>query len=142
MNTSYTSFSRPALGVTALIALGCAFSLAFVPISAKAADDTAALQPLADKAPSLPLTATFEKVSGAENGPFVLHLKNVSKDAIKASAKVLLSVVVHNTNKARVVPEHVVAPGEVWTIADLAALDKVIVTAEGFAPLELTVHSG
>lgn len=127
------SFSR-----TALIALGCA--LAFVSAPALRAADTAALQPLADKAPALPLTATFEKVVRSEDGPpFVLKLTNTSKDTLKVSVKILLSVFAHNTEKARNLPTQVIEAGKTWTIPELAALDKVIITADGFAPLELTV---
>ena len=32
-----------------------------------------------------------------------------------------------------------IGPGQVWTINDLAAADTLTVTADGFAPLELTV---
>ena len=103
------------------------------------ASATATLQPLDDKAASLPLTASFEKVANAEAGPYVLKLENTSKEAIKASAKVLTSTPSHADRKVREVPEHVVEPGQVWSIADLAAGDKVTVTAPGFAPLELTV---
>ena len=124
---------------TALLALGCAFSLALVPISTMNAADTATLQPLADKAPSLPLTATFEKVTGGEKGPYVLKLTNSSKDSIKVTAKVLLAVAFHADSKARNIPEHAIGPGQVWSISDLVATDKVIISAAGFAPLELTV---
>ncbi len=131
MITSNTSSLRR----TALIALGCALSLA--PITAlKAAD----LQPLAvDKAPSLPVTTSCEKKAGVEGAAYVLSLKNVSKDALKVSAKVLLSVASHGMNKTRDVAEQVIAPGKTVTIADLAAQDKVVVTAEGFAPLEVSI---
>jgi hypothetical protein len=107
--------------------------------SAVRAADAATLQPLADKAPSLPVTTTFEKAKDGTVPPYVLHLRNISKAPLKVSAKVLLSVVHHNADKARNIPTHVIAPGQVWTIAELAALDKVILTAEGFAPLEVEV---
>ena len=139
MIISNTPSIRSVLRRTALIVLGCACSLVIVPISALKATDTAAAQPPADKAPSLPLTATFEKVTSGENGPYLLKLKNDSKDAIKASAKVLLSVAFHADSKARNVPEHVIDAGQVWTIPGLAAADRVTITAEGFAPLDLTV---
>jgi hypothetical protein len=142
MITANTSSTRSATCRTALIALGCACGLAIVQIPALKAADAAALQPLADKAPSLPLTATFEKVTGAERGPYVLKLTNVSKDAVKASAKILLSVAFHMELKARNLPAHVIDPGQVWTIPDLAAADKVIITAKGYAPLELAVPQG
>lgn len=139
MSISNTSSIRSAACRIALLALGCAFSLALVQMPALKAAALATLQPLADKAPSLPLTATFEKVTGVESGPYVLKLTNVSKDALKVSAKILLSVAYHMESKARIVPAHVIDPGQVWTILDLAATDKVIITAEGFSPLELVV---
>jgi hypothetical protein len=139
MITSNSSYIRSATCRAALIALGCAFSLALVQIPALKAADSAASPPPADKAPSLPLTATFEKVTGAERGPYVLKLTNVSKDALKASAKLFPSVAWHGDTKARNLPEHVIDPGQVWAIGDLAAADKLIITAMGFAPLELVV---
>jgi hypothetical protein len=139
MITSNTSSTCSAICRTALIALGCAFSLAIVPTPALKAADAAAVQTLTDKAPCLPLTAAFEKIAGAENGPYVLKLTNVSKDPLKISTKVLLSVAFHGSTKTRDVPDHVIDPGQVWTIPDLAATDKVTITAEGFAPLELVV---
>jgi len=123
----------------ALLALGCAFCLSVAPIAAAEAADAAVLQRLEDKAPSLPLTYSFEKVADAESGPYVLKLKNVSSDPIKATAQVTPSVTFHANSKVRNVPEHVIDPGQVWTITELAATDKVTVSAKGFAPLELTV---
>lgn len=123
----------------ALLALACAFGLTLVSVPAVIAADAPA-KPLADKAPALPLTATFEKVASTEGMPFVLKLKNNSKDTLKLSGKVLLSVVHHAMDKARVLPEHTLAGGEVWTIKDLSAEDKVLVSAHDFAPLELVVH--
>ena len=118
---------------SALITLGCAL-LAMVTVPAMNAADAA------KPAAKLPVTATFEKVTTAEAGPpYVLHLKNESKDALKVSGKVLLSVAFHSSSKARNVPEHVIAAGATFSIGELAANDKVILTAEGFAPLELTV---
>jgi uncharacterized protein YcgI (DUF1989 family) len=95
---------------------------------------------MADMAPKLPLSASFEKAAGAENAPYVLTLTNDSKDTVKASAKVLLAVAFHAESKARNVPEQVIEPGKTWTIADLAKGDRVVVSAEGFAALELTVE--
>jgi len=116
---------------SALITLGCAL-LALVAVPAIRATTT--------EAAKLPLTATFEKVTTAEAGPpYVLHLKNDSKATVKVSAKVLLSVAFHSSSKARNVPEHAIEAGASWSIGELAANDKVILTAEGFAPLELTV---
>jgi hypothetical protein len=138
MNTSNRSSTRSVLCSSALLALACALVLALVPTSALRAEG-AALQPLADQAPSLPLSASFEKVAGTDTAPYVLTLKNDSDKEVKASAKVLLAVAFHAESKARMVPEHVIDAGKTWTIADLSAGDRVTVSAEGFAPLELTV---
>jgi hypothetical protein len=137
MTNSTTSSPRPVVCKTALIALGCVLSLVFLQIPALKAADAAPSCP-ASKAGCLPLTSTFEKAAG-ETGPYLLKLKNNSKDTIKASAKVLLSVAFHADNKARIVPEHAIDPGQTWTIPGLAATDKVTITAQGFSPLELTV---
>jgi hypothetical protein len=139
MITSKTYSIRTAMRRAALFALGCAFTLSFVPVSALKAADAAPTPPSTEKGPKLPLTATFEKVTGGENGPYVLKLKNVSKDPVTVSTKILLSVVFHADNKARHLPEHVIKAAEVWSIPDLASADKVILTAKGFAPLEIIV---
>jgi hypothetical protein len=131
--------ARPGIRRTALLAFGCALSLALAHAPALGAADTAALRPLADMAPDLPLTPTFAKGDPGDNGPYTLSLLNTSKDSLKVTGKVLLSVYVHAESKARSIPEHVIDPGQVWTIADLAAGDKVTITADGYAPLELTV---
>jgi hypothetical protein len=123
----------------AMIAIGCAFGLLFVQIPALRASSATALPALDDKAPSLPVTTSFDKVAGAEAGPYVLKVQNDSKDALKVSAKVQLSLPSHADRKTRDIPEHVIDPGQAWTIGDLAAADKVTLTAPGFAPLELTV---
>jgi hypothetical protein len=129
--------SRLAFFSAALASLGCAFYIAQVP-SARASG-TAALVAMDDKAPSLPLTASFDKVADADTGPYILSLKNTSNAEVKVSAKILLSVYFHDDRRSRDIPEHAIGPGEVWTINHLAAADKVTVSAAGFAPLELTV---
>ena len=139
MLTSTNSPTRLTKSRTALLALGCSFALALLAMPAVHATDSVALQPLADKAPGLPLTATFEKKAGAEGAPYVLHLKNESKASVKVAGQVLLSVSFHAVDKARKIAAHVVEAGAVWTITDLSANDKVILTADGFSPLELTV---
>jgi hypothetical protein len=139
MSTSNISCPRSAIGRKALIALGCAFSLAIVQIPSARAGDAAALRPLDDQAPSLPLTTSFEKGTDPDIGPYVLNLKNVSKNALKVSVKIHLSVAFHANNKDRNITDHVIDPSQVWTVSDLAAGDKVTITSDGFAPLELTV---
>jgi hypothetical protein len=138
MKPSDISPIRPALSRVAAIALGCALGLALVQPPAMKAADSAALRPLDDKLPALPLTAAFDKADG-DNGPYVLSLKNTSADSIKASGSVLLSVASHADKKTKDIPEHVVGRAEVWTIPGLATGDKVTIVADGFAPLELTV---
>ena len=130
---------RPALRTTALIALGCALTLAVMSAPALKAAGPATLQPLADKAPSLPVTTAFEKVKGAESGPYVLKVTNTSKATLKVTTKVHVAVAFHANDKARNLPEHAIEAGQTWSVPDLAAQDKVVVTATGFAPLELTV---
>jgi len=139
MIPSKTPSTRIVVCGAALIALACAFCLSTVSIPAAKAADGAAAQRLEDKAPSLPLTYSFEKVADTESGPYVLKLKNVSSDPLKVSAQVTPSVTFHANSKVRNVPEHVIDPGQVWTITELAATDKVTVRAMGFAPLELVV---
>jgi hypothetical protein len=129
--------SRPYIFRTAL-ALACTLALAFACVIPARASDVTTLRALDDKAPALPLAASFAKADG-EDGPYVLSLKNTSDSSVKASAKILLSVYFHADSKSRSVPEHAIDAGQVWTIPGLAANDKVIVTATGFAPLELTV---
>ena len=140
MIKSNTSPTRPATFRTTLIALGCALGLALVQIPALAATEAAAPQPQAVTAPSLPLTGTFEKVATGDTGPYILKLKNDSTAALTVSGKVLLSVAFHSDTKARILPEHTIESGQVWTITGLAAADKVIITAKDFAALELVVH--
>jgi hypothetical protein len=122
-----------------LLVLISAFSLAFLSVPAASASTTPALQPRADKEPSLPLSATFEKMPSSEGTPFVLKLKNDSKATLKVGGKVLLSVVNHAMDKARALPEQTLEAGQVWTIKDLSPDDKVLLTAHGFAPMEIKV---
>ncbi len=131
--------TRSATRHCALFALACAFALTLASVPALQAVELAVLQPLADKVPALPLTGTFEKMTGGSAAPFVLKLKNDSKETLKVSGKVLLAVVHHAMDKARALPEQTIEAGHVWTIKDLSADDKVILTAPGFAPLELSV---
>lgn len=116
-------------GLRGLCALALIAGLAFALPAAQAAD----------KAPALPLKTTIEKVASAEGTPFVLHLKNESKDSLKISGKVLLAVVHHAMDKARAVPETTVAAGASMTIKDLSADDRVILNATGHEPLEIRI---
>ena len=120
-----------------LASLGLAMGLAIALAPAATAADSAAPSRLADKAPNLPVTYTFEKVEG-ETGPYVLHLKNTSDAALTVDAQVTSSVTFHANSKTRSVTGHI-EPGQVFTVTELAASDKVVVSSSGFAPLELTV---
>jgi hypothetical protein len=138
MTLPTASVNRSSVVRSALVAF-CTVLLTPAGLPSLKAADGPTPQALADKAAALPFSASFEKVSGTEDGPYVLHLKNESKDSIKASAKVYPSVSFHANAKERDVPEHVVDSGQVWSISGLAASDKVTVMADGYAPLELTV---
>jgi len=94
------------------------------------------------KAPSLPVTAVFDKSANAERGPYVLTVTNNAKDTLKVSAKILLSVAFHMGSKNWDLPEQAIEPGKTWTIPELTAGDKVTLLAQGYAPLELIVPKG
>jgi hypothetical protein len=139
MSRSIPSRACPALAGATAIALGCILSLAIVHAPAsRAGESGAALRPLDDSLPALPLTATFEKEDG-DNGPYGLTLRNTSGDSIKASGIVLLSPGSNPNSKTRDIPEHVVSRAETWTIFGLSVGDRVTIEAGGFAPLVVTV---
>jgi len=118
--------------------LGSALALAlFLAPAAKA--DPSVLIPTADKAPSLPVTATFEKVSADGVNGYALNLKNVSNDTLKLTVTITPSVVFHADAKVKTLPEHALEAGQVWTVKDLVAGDKLSIAADGFGKLELTV---
>ena len=129
MNKTNICSTRSSLRKSALIALGFALSLVLIPIAALNAAP-AEVTP----AKSLPLAHAFSKTAG-EKGPHELKLTNTSKASLKVSVKILLSVYSHASDKARVLPAQTIEAGKDWTISQLAALDKVIITAEGYAPL-------
>ena len=91
------------------------------------------------KAAEAPLTTSIEKVKTDDGPPYVLKVKNTSSQPVKVSATVLLSVVAHNRDKARQEPERELAAGATWTIEELAAQDKVLLNAVGFAPREIVI---
>jgi hypothetical protein len=128
-----TSLLSPALAAL------CALAIAGSPAPQARAADAPSLRSLDDKAPALPLTVSFDKVSGTEDGPYVLKLTNGSKDAIKVTVKIFPSVTFHANAKERDLPEHAIDAGQVWSVPGLASTDKLTVTADGFAPLDITV---
>jgi hypothetical protein len=95
----------------------------------------ASVHAAAEKTP-LPLKASFKKdTSGKNEAPIILHLKNESAAALMVSARIDLSIVVHSRPKTREIPAQKVAAGATLTIDNLAAEDKVTLSAEGHAPL-------
>ena len=139
MSRSTPSRACQALGRGTVIALGCVLGLAIAHVPAsRAGESGAALRPLDDSLPALPLTADFEKADG-NNGPYALTLRNTSGNSIRASGSVLLNVGSDANRKTRDIPEHVVERAETWTIYGLSTGDRVTIEADGFAPLALTV---
>jgi hypothetical protein len=136
MNTTPTPASRPSL-FRGILACACVVAFPLLSVSAAAADDSPP-QSRAD-APALPVSHSFEKVESANGTPFVLKVKNDSKVTLKLSGRVLLSVVNHAMDKARKLPEHSLEAGKTWEITELTADDKVVLSATGYAPLEIRV---
>ena len=130
--------NTPSSSLRTLLAGSCLAAAAFLTGSAFAADSTS--QPRADQAAAaLPLSHSFEKSPDGGATPFVLKVKNDSKVTLQLSGHVLLSVVNHAMDKARKLPDHSLAAGQTWTISELTADDKVILSAPGYAPLEIRV---
>ena len=124
---------------SASIALGCAFGLVLLQVPAVNAANSPLMLPMADKAPALPVTATFEKVTTDGVNGYSLNLKNVSNDTLKLSVTITPSVTFHANAKVKTLPAYLVEAGQVWTIKGLVAEDKLSISAEGFSVLELTV---
>jgi hypothetical protein len=139
MKTPPSLLRRRILSRATLIITGglLGLAVAFAPALRASADD--AKSKVADKAQALPLTATFAKDKKAEGAPYTLTLKNVSAHTVKVKAKILLAVAMHADSKAKHLPEQTIDAGKDWSIPGLAAQDKVELTAEGFAPLEVVV---
>jgi hypothetical protein len=139
-DTTPTKIQTVNTTLRSLLALAAAFALAFgaaLSIPGARAAGTAPMQSLDDKAPALPVSATFEKGTDPDIGPYVLHLKNTSGSALSVSVSIQVSATFHANKKNRKI-DHSIGAGETFTVDDLGAGDKVTVTAEGFAPLELT----
>jgi len=114
--------------------LGVLFSLT---LGASAAADHSSITPRADKPAALPVAATFAKTEG-DKGPYVLSLKNTSAAALKVGVVVVESVKFHAKSGERK-HDYTIDAGKSVAVEGLAAQDKVTVSAEGFAPLELIV---
>ena len=99
------------------------------------------LQSLADAHAALPVTTSFEKkaTAGENGGHYSLQLKNTSDKTLKLTVAIVESVTSHARPKNRSLPEHALKAGETWSVDDLSPADKVVVSAAGFAPLELVV---
>jgi hypothetical protein len=134
-----SSFTRPAIRKSALLAMTCIFGLALVQASGLKASDSTTLVSLDDKAPALPLAVTFDKVENAEAGPYVAKLKNTSSDTITVSGTYYPSVGIHSDTKEKKLPEQKLEAGATWSIPGLAATDKLTIEGTGFAPLNITV---
>ena len=109
-------------------AFACALGLMLLPLASLHA---------ADKA--LPVSTSFEKNAHAEGAPIILKVTNTSKETLHVSGKVLLSVVHHAMDKARVLPDHTLKAGEVLTVAELTPEDKVLLSAHGYETLTVVV---
>jgi hypothetical protein len=93
--------------------------------------------------PALPVKASFGKGTPGENGgPYALTVTNTSEKALTVSATVIWSVASHNRPKTLELPAHEIAADGTWVIDDLAAEDRVILKAEGYASLELKTPPG
>lgn len=122
----------------ALLSVGATVALMLLP--AVRANQALNLSTVSDKAKALPLTASIEKGQPGENGGhYAVKLKNTSHEALKVKATIIWSVASHNRANTINLPEHEIAAGGEWSISDLAAHDRVIVSAEGHANLEVTV---
>lgn len=123
--------------LAALVISSAAFFFSALPTSA--AESKPAEHPTADKAAKLPVEHAFEKnTTGDDKGLYTLMLKNTSAKSLKLTLAVEESVVSHNRPKNRTVSVTVDAGSSVKNGA-FAAHDKITISAEGFAPVTLTV---
>jgi hypothetical protein len=116
------------------LVLGVLFSLT---LGAAAAVDQPSVTSRADKPAAVPVAATFAKAEG-DKGPYVLTLKSTSATTLKVNVVVAESIKSHAKPGQRK-NDYTIEAGKSATVEALAAHDKVTVSAEGFAPLELTV---
>jgi|GEM_PF-5387743 len=117
------------LALSALLALGT--------LTARA-DTAAAPAAAASSQASGPIVASFDKASDADKGPYILTLRNNGDHTIKVTAEIQHSAAAHNDAKDKT-KKHSIKAGQAWTISNLAAGDKVNVSADGISPLALTV---
>lgn len=123
----------------AKLASVCAVAFALVQAPLAIASDGLSLRQLDDKAPALPVSTSVTKNASSDGGPYVLTLLNTGKGTLTVGGKVQLAVQSHSALKVRDIPVQAIDAGKTRTIADLSAGDKVTLTADGYAPLEVTV---
>lgn len=123
--------------------LAAAATAALFLLPAAQAADFVTIQPLADQAKALPVTTAITKGEPGPDhgGPFTLTVTNASGAELKLKAVIAQSVVSHNRPKTIELPEKLLAAGAAWKIADLAADDKVTLSAAGHAKLEVKVEA-
>lgn len=94
------------------------------------------------KASELPLEASFGAgVPGDNSGPYAVTLTNTSDTTLAVAATITFSVQSHNRPQTMDLPAQEIAPGDTLVIDDLAAADQIVLTADGYAPMELTTPS-
>jgi hypothetical protein len=90
----------------------------------------AELQPLADKARQMPITAKFQKM---KDGTSAFALANTSRKTLN------LQVTVTRTGKAQTFSP-VIEPGKMWLLNGLLLGEEVDVACEGYESQQLTVQ--
>jgi len=135
---------KPTLPRRPLVALFAIFALVLGALTSITHAGPAELQPLADKAAAkLPVTGTFAKGTPGENGgPYALTLTNTSSEKLTVNATIVWSVTSHNRANTIKLPAKELAAGASWTINDLAAEDRVLLSAEGYENLEFKTPPG
>ena len=140
MKNPTTILSRLIIRGLPLLSLSVALLLPLVPSRAAPASDNPTSKSTSDKAAKLPLDPVFKKeTSGESKGLYILTLKNVSEHPVKVGGTIAQSVVSHSRPKTITLEVQTIAPGKTRKIEQLAAQDKLTLTAEGFEPLDLTV---
>ena len=69
-------------------------------------------------------------------------MTNTSDHSLQLSGVILWSVTSHNRAQTHKLGPKELAPGDSWTINDLAVEDRVILEAAGYAKLELKTPPG
>jgi septal ring factor EnvC (AmiA/AmiB activator) len=98
---------------------------------AKAQDDVAKLQPLASKARAMPVAATFKKAFWG--GGFTLQVRNQNPAPLKVSIAVAGSEKTPPNSAT-------IESGSTYEVENLTAGANVVITSDGYDPLNLTVR--